>query len=188
MNKLPLLCYQGISGCSWFQPLSFLSFSNSFDRARTAYSISITRERLLTFAEFPSECLNYKFLNESNRAQGYSTNNRPALCDNKLSEDWYRFSGGAGDKMSDYCVEKLSCGTHAPGWLNTTHPSVADGIVETNVCFHWGSDCCYWSATIKVRNCGGFFVYLLNQTPYCDLRYCGNKKQGTKTGITKRHS
>ena len=90
--------------------------------------------------------------------------------------------------MPDYCVEKLSCGTHAPGWLNTTHPSVVDGIVETNVCFHWESDCCHWSATIKVRNCGGFYVYQLNQTPYCNLRYCGNKKQGRKDRVTKWHS
>lgn len=141
--------------------------------------------RITFIAECPSACLHYKFLNESNRAQGYSSRNRLALCDDKLSESWYRFSGGAGDKMPDYCVEKLSCGTHAPGWLNTTHPSVADGIVETNVCFHWGSDCCYWSATIKVRNCGGFFVYLLNQTPYCNLRYCGNKEKGRINHITK---
>lgn len=140
----------------------------------------------ITFiAECPSECLNYKFLNESNRAQGYSSRNRLPLCDDKLSENWYRFSGGAGDKMPDYCVEKLSCGTHAPGWLNTPHPSVADGIIETNVCFHWGSDCCYWSATIKVRNCGVFFVYQLNKTPYCNLRYCGNKEKGRKNHLRK---
>ena len=125
-----------------------------------------------------SECLNYKLLNESNRTQGYSSRYRPAKCDNKLSEDWYRIGGGAGDKMPEYCVDKLSCGTHAPGWLNSSHPSVADGIVETNVCFHWASDCCHWSLTIKVRNCGDFFVYQLSPTPYCSLRYCGNNRQG----------
>ncbi|XP_078357489.1 uncharacterized protein LOC144642401 isoform X1 [Oculina patagonica] len=145
-------------------------------RRSTPSSTSSPSPTLATSPSNPSECFNYKFLNESNRAQGYSSRYRPAICDNKLSEDWYRFSGGAGDKMPEHCVDKLSCGTHAPGWLNTSHPSVADGAVETNVCFHWGSDCCYWSATIKVRNCGGFFVYQLSRTPYCSLRYCGNKR------------
>lgn len=64
--------------------------------------------------------------------------------------------------MLDYCVEKLSCGMYVLGWLNMIYFLVVDGIVEINVCFYWGFDCCYWLVIIKVWNCGGFFVYLLN--------------------------
>lgn len=131
----------------------------------------------LHLQRFP-ECLNYKLLSESNRAKSYSSKYRRAICDKSLSNDWYRFTGEAGDKMPDTCVAKLRCGTHAPGWLNTSHPSVADGIVNASVCFHWGSNCCFWATEIKVRNCDGFFVYKLHRVPYCSLRYCGNKRQG----------
>lgn len=130
-----------------------------------------------------SECLNYKLLKESNRAQGYSSKYRRAICDKSLTRGWYRFTGEAGDKMPNFCVSKLRCGTHAPGWLNASHPSVADGIVNVTVCFHWGSNCCYWSTKIRVRNCGGYFVYELHRVPHCSLRYCGNKWQGKKISL-----
>ncbi|PFX27882.1 Pancreatic secretory granule membrane major glycoprotein GP2 [Stylophora pistillata] len=120
-------------------------------------SASITSTTLVTSSSptFPTtpatplECLRYKFLNESTRAITYSSKNRQALCDNRLPKAWYRFGGRAGDKMPEHCVDKLSCGTHAPGWLSRNHPSVADGIVEATVCFHWGSNCCFWSLHIK---------------------------------------
>lgn len=124
------------------------------------------------------ECFNYKSLTKANRAEGYSAKYRRALCDKKLSKGWYRFTGEAGNQMPDFCVAKLRCGAHAPGWLNSSHPSVAAGIINTRVCFHWGSNCCYWSTEIRVRNCGTFFVYELHPTRYCSLRYCGNKRLG----------
>lgn len=125
----------------------------------------------------PLECLNYKSLNESTRAVTYSSKNRQALCDNRLPKAWYRFGGGAGDKMPERCVDKFSCGTHAPGWLSKSHPLVTEGVVDATVCFHWGSTCCFWSSQVKVRNCGGFYVYQLKQTPACSLRYCGNRQE-----------
>ena len=76
--------------------------------------------------------------------------------------------------MPTNCVGKNRCSSHAPGWLSTSHPSVADGIVSGRVCFHWDSSCCNWYKDIRVRNCGGFYVYELGPTPTCELRYCGN--------------
>ena len=101
---------------------------------------------------------------------------RPLRCDQRdLPEDWYRFSGAAGDRMPTSCVPKNRCGTHAPGWLNGSHPSVADGIVTRRVCYHWSNNCCLWKNDIRVKNCyGSFFVYYLKRTPVCYLRYCGN--------------
>ena len=81
--------------------------------------------------------------------------------------------------MPDKCVPKYHCGTHAPGWLNGAHPTVAEGSVQRQVCFSWTSGCCQWSINIMVRNCGAFYVYKLTDTPGCSMRYCGDKDQGT---------
>ena len=95
-------------------------------------------------------------------------------CDNNLSFGWYRFRGAAGTEMPTSCVGKNRCSSHATGWLNGAHPSVADGIVHATVCFHWSSGCCHWSINIRVRNCSGFYVYELGPPPGCYFRYCGN--------------
>ena len=65
------------------------------------------------------------------------------------------------------------CGTYYPGWPNGGHPTVADGQVTRTVCFNSGYNCCYYSRSIKVRNCGSYYVYYLNGTPTCNARYCG---------------
>ena len=124
------------------------------------------------------ECSNYKRLTALDRAQGYKGPSNKIACDRSLKKDWYRFQGNAGKQMPNGCVPKLHCGTHAPGWLNGNHPSVADGAVSRKVCFHWSSGCCQWSSNIRVRNCGGFYVYELPPTRFCSLRYCGDRGQG----------
>ena len=93
-------------------------------------------------------------------------------CDNTLVTAWYRFNSTAGTKMPTTCVSKNRCNTHASGWLNGTHPTPQEGIVNRRVCFHWSSNCCNWDITIKVRKCGLFYVYRLVSPPYCSIRYC----------------
>lgn len=117
-----------------------------------------------------NECTSHYFLEDFGRSVNYVGN---VTCDSSLAHGWYRFRGAAGTQMSTYCVGKYHCGTHAPGWLRGAHPSVADGIIRALVCFHWGSQCCSWSTIIRVRNCGGFYVYELRRPPACHLRYCG---------------
>lgn len=80
--------------------------------------------------------------------------------------------------MADTCVPTSHCGTHSPGWLKGAHPVKEGEIVQRKVCFHFGSRCCKWNAKIKVKKCKGFFVYELQRTPGCNLRYCGNSGQG----------
>ena len=87
---------------------------------------------------------------------------------------WYRFTGAAGDRMPTSCAPKNRCGTHAPGWLDGSHPSVREGIVTRRVCYHWSSNCCNWKNDIQIQNCGAFYVYRLVKPPQCMLRYCGN--------------
>ena len=98
-----------------------------------------------------------------------------------LSTDWYRFSGEAGNQMAQSCVDRHRCGTFYPGWLDGSHPTVNEGAVQRRVCFSrrapgfsYYSGCCSLWTYIRVRNCGGFYVYQLKPLTTCYLRYCGN--------------
>jgi len=119
------------------------------------------------------ECNNYKTLNTADRSMSYSGDG--SKCDRGLiiRPGWYRFSGEAGSSMADKCVPKNHCGTNAAGWMTGSHPSQAEGVVSRRVCYSWGSTCCSYSNNIRVRNCGGFYVYELQKPPQCALRYCG---------------
>ena len=75
--------------------------------------------------------------------------------------------------MPGTCPDINRCNTDASGWLSEPHPSTLEGIVTRKVCYHWSGDCCNWSNTIQVLNCGGFYIYKLVPPPACQLRYCG---------------
>ncbi|KAL9950786.1 hypothetical protein ACROYT_G043346 [Oculina patagonica] len=122
----------------------------------------------------PDECTYYKVLSGADRAQENSLQNNVTCDQRELVPGWYRFQGGAGDRIPETCVPMKRCGTHAPGWLAGAHPTVAEGVVTRTVCYHWSDNCCKWNNTIRVRNCGAYFVYELQKTPTCQLRYCGN--------------
>ena len=94
-------------------------------------------------------------------------------CDSGIGPGWFRFQGSAGTRLPTSCPPYNRCGTHAPAWLNGGHPTVADGQVSRQVCFHWTSSCCDWSTNINVTNCGSYYLYYLSGTPACRLRYCG---------------
>ncbi|XP_044179849.1 uncharacterized protein LOC122961271 isoform X2 [Acropora millepora] len=118
-----------------------------------------------------SECQNYASLNSGDRKITYTTFH--SYCDSGIGPGWFRFEGSAGTRMPTSCPPYYRCGTSVTGWLNGGHPTVADGQVSRQVCFHWTSSCCQWSTNIRVRNCGSYYVYFLSGTPNCDLRYCG---------------
>ena len=120
-----------------------------------------------------SECQKYTVLKDADRASGHVM--KVSKCDQSgFVKKWYRFTGAAGSAMPTKCVAKNHCGTHAPGWLSGSHPTQAQGTVTRKVCFNWSNKCCNWNINIRVRNCGGFYVYELSKTPHCHLRYCGN--------------
>ncbi|CAH3187598.1 unnamed protein product [Porites evermanni] len=119
------------------------------------------------------ECYHYTFLNESSRANSFYNISIDFLCDDDLN-GWYRFGGDAGKQMADSCVPEFRCGAELPGWLNGSHPERAEGVVRRKVCFRYKNNCCEYSTSITVRNCGGFYVYHLGKPPICNFRYCGN--------------
>ena len=129
------------------------------------------------------ECKDYEQLDDSQRAAGVHRGNT-LKCDQKdlTTPKWYRFIGNAGIQMPTSCVPVHYCGTHAPGWLSTPHPTSVGQIVNGTVCFNWGDNCCSWDANIQIKRCNGFYVYELVKTPVCWLRYCGNAGFGEWRG------
>ena len=85
----------------------------------------------------------------------------------------------AGNRMLDTCPSLkrgslFQCGAEYQGWLNGTHPEEDEKEVNRTVCFSRYNNCtCDYPKAIKVRNCGQYYVYLLNGVPKCNQRYCG---------------
>lgn len=120
---------------------------------------------------FPwSQCSSYLSINDSTRLASSSS---VALCDQSLFTSnitWVRFFSPGGTQLATTAPSTYQCGTHATGWYNGTMPS-AGLTVNGTVCYNWGSNC-FWSNSILVTNCGGFFVFGLVAPPGCNLRYC----------------
>ncbi|KAL9961879.1 hypothetical protein ACROYT_G030911 [Oculina patagonica] len=119
-----------------------------------------------------AECQTYKKLTSADRKVTYGKPTR--ACDSQIDPGWYRFEGAAGTKMPTSTPGMNKCDADAPGWLNGAHPTVAEGIVTRQVCFHWSHGPCTYNINIEVRNCGSFYVYNLKQAPGCSIRYCGS--------------
>ncbi|XP_052426097.1 alpha-tectorin-like [Carassius gibelio] len=146
--------------------------------SETIPSIESITPPITTTALPVDPCYNYNILDNPWRA----TNNQHSsiiMCDVWVSwNGWYRlYIQGQSVQMPDTCVEKYSCGTYAPLWLNGSHPTVEDGVVTRDVCGHWNNDCCaFQSNPIKVKACpGDYYVYEFVSPTTCHLAYCAGK-------------
>jgi len=124
-----------------------------------------------TRCQTAAECTSYSSLTSGDRKTTYVT--QTVRCDTNLN-GWYRFQGAAGTRMATSCPPTHRCNAHGPGWLNGGHPTVADGNVTRQVCFHWSTSCCWSTTKIQVINCGSFYIYYFCGTGgWCHGRYCG---------------
>ncbi|XP_063047392.1 uncharacterized protein LOC134441135 [Engraulis encrasicolus] len=128
-------------------------------------------------AEEPDPCDHYTVLNDTWRS---TTNQDQSVlkCDGSIQfHGWYRmFYEGQSVRMPDSCVPKRRCGTHAPLWLNGTHPKPEDGIVTRRVCGSWDLGCCQFQSTpIRVKMCPGNYAVYELVSPYgCYVAYCAD--------------
>ncbi|XP_077350270.1 uromodulin-like isoform X2 [Lithobates pipiens] len=98
---------------------------------------------------------------------GYSKHSDYALS------GWYRFEGEYDQQIPEYCVPRYSCGADTPIWMNGSHPTVNDGIVNRTACPNWNDGCCTQPYNISVKMCpGGYYVYNLQSTPIWNSAYC----------------
>ena len=128
-------------------------------------------------------CIDYKILNRAERNHQFQTpsgtwwSDSSTGCSGKKSpqwhgDDWYRFLSPAGTRIAEEAPGTYYCGTAYSGWMQGSHPTSLGETVTRTVCFQYGSNTCYMSTEIKVRNCGQFFLYRLVDTPTCNLGYC----------------
>ena len=128
-------------------------------------------------------CQGYIQLSDESRS---ARNTSGIMANDHNIDGWYRFTGGAGDRMAEYEVKWdngiYRCGSQAHGWLNGNLPSPSEGKVAKEVCFAYGGNSCWRRTRIKVKNCGNFYVYLLQGFSYYKyddhLRYCGVGETG----------
>jgi len=84
---------------------------------------------------------------------------------------WYRFMPPAGKMMPISPPGSGRCGTAGGGWIKDWL-AVTPGTTATHtVCFAHDGNNCYKEETIKVKNCGAYYLYNLPNTPGCK-RYC----------------
>ena len=91
---------------------------------------------------------------------------------------WYRFQGAAGDQIPEKCDLKWRHGC----WLNGTHPSIAEDVVNRRLCFSCLTNRCTcswpWNKIINVKKCSSFYVYEIHQILLFNLWYCDNASSG----------
>ena len=98
---------------------------------------------------------------------------------NLADASWYRFEGAAGTRMPTEAPGYQRCGTEAPGWLSTAHPSVGAAPTAGTVCWEYGSNECRWTTAVEVCACsydGGAsltYTYRLPRPAWCGRSaYC----------------
>ncbi|XP_028826885.1 uromodulin-like [Denticeps clupeoides] len=129
-------------------------------------------------------CQHYTPLQQAWRASNWRTNTT-AQCDIGVNwQGWYRlYLNGVSTQMPEDCIQPWMCGTQAPLWMKSPHPTPSDGIVQANVCGSWTEGCCNFQFSISVKVCSGnYYVYKFVKPPYCFLAYCAEppaKKEPT---------
>ncbi|XP_032880858.1 uncharacterized protein LOC116975639 [Amblyraja radiata] len=120
-------------------------------------------------------CVNHTVLDQPWRSTGCTHTECSSgqwQNDEKHGVGWYRFKSSGGWKIPETDVPTYHCSGTSTGWLNGPHPSEGDGEVTRTVCFTWDGNGCNRQHEIKVKRCGGFFVYRLEPTLCCNKVYC----------------
>uniref|UniRef100_A0A3Q3H2K9 UMOD/GP2/OIT3-like D8C domain-containing protein n=1 Tax=Labrus bergylta TaxID=56723 RepID=A0A3Q3H2K9_9LABR len=135
----------------------------------------VKNERMNGTLQCADPCQEYTVLNDDWRSTN-NTSTQNLHCDQHVDwQGWYRlFLGQTSAHIPEKCVAERRCGTHAPLWITTPHPTQSGQIVSRTVCGSWSGRCCRFSShTIHVKLCyGNYFIYKLVRPSNCHLAYC----------------
>ncbi|XP_063691658.1 uncharacterized protein LOC134823987 [Bolinopsis microptera] len=102
----------------------------------------------------------YEVIEDDNRLAWKATTD--SQSDSSLAIGWYRFNNGL-KKINEECTPQKYGGTEYPGWMEGGHPDVGETATR-NVYFRAGANCKQTSKSIKVKNCGAYYIYKLVPT------------------------
>ena len=130
----------------------------------------------------PDQCISYKVLNNPKRKSTHKSIRDENTCDkvgkgNTSSgwkgKNWYRFEEPAGTQIPETKVPYSHCGSLHGGWImNGSHPKTSGTTVDAEVCFSKIISGCASTISIKIHNCGSYYVYHLDDTPAKYSGYC----------------
>ena len=103
----------------------------------------------------------------------YVTPSCPVLCDDQLSEGWYRFVGAERTNTLKNHLARFGYGTRYSGWLDGAYPSVEDDEVAKTICFTFPPRSCKDTKIIFVKSYGSYYIHKLFKPSGRDMRYCG---------------
>ena len=116
---------------------------------------------------YPSQCNSYISRSFDDTYVGYGSGN---VCHSGLGAGWYRLAGLYPKLQEQGPYLNFRGNSHAPGFMQFSHPSTSGQTVSGTVGFNWGSTTA-WTTSIQVTNCGPYFVYYLPPAPVCNLVY-----------------
>ena len=124
----------------------------------------------------PTQCSSYTINSDPTRLSTY-TGCTSCVYDTStwLPTGWYRFTDGAGTQLATVPSSTGMCGASYPGYYNGTYPSTAGSTTTGIVCPNVGGNLCgagYFTASISVTNCNGYYVFYLTSTASTAARYC----------------
>ncbi|UJR29518.1 hypothetical protein I4U23_010735 [Adineta vaga] len=136
----------------------------------TVATTTVATTAVSTTSSF-SECSSYTTISDATRL---TTAASGSTCDTSTffsNVTWVRFTGAGGTQLATTAPSANQCGSASTGWYSTSLPS-SGTTVNGTVCYVWSGNNCNWSNTIRVTNCGSFYVFGLIAPPACNLRYC----------------
>ena len=120
--------------------------------------------------------LNYKKRNTKEGRSGLNGDNfEKTIFTNPdwRGSNWYRFEEPAGTQIPETKVPYSHCGSLHGGWIMTgKHPKSTGTTVDAEVCFSGIISGCASTISIKIHNCGSYYVYHLDDTLARYSGYC----------------
>lgn len=121
---------------------------------------------------------NYEVIDQVWRSTAYERKEgETSRCDRTFikNDQWYRFKSIVGNEIPTTKPGYRKCGTDAPIWIDGKHPTIDEGIISVKACANirrirpFG---CGTHYTLRVVNCGDFYLYRLKRPWQCNLAYC----------------